>query len=242
MQAESFAVDCFEHILEPAPTRCQGVLNFACGRLQSRIGCLEEHRPGRMSSKPETVSENETQELAERVAQGDRAAENQIVQQYAGRVMAMAVVRTRDREVASELVNDVLMATIEALRRGTIRDTARLGAFIHGIAANLINNFLRSGKRRPRPDPLSEDVPAPDAADTVERDCELALLQRKIARLDERDREVLTLTLAEGLEPEDIARRTGLSQEAVRQRKSRALKRLRQALAGSRDNHPEPQY
>jgi len=242
MQAESFAVDCFEHILEPAPTRCQGVLNFACGRLQSRIGCLEEHRPGRMSSKPEIASENETQVLAERIAQGDRAAESQIVRQYAGRVMAMAVVRTRDREVSAELVSDILMATIEALRRGTIRDTARLGAFIHGTAANLINNFLRSSMRTPRPDPLPEDLPSPDAADVLERDCDLALLQRSIAHLDPRDREVLTMTLAEGLEPEDIARRTGLSQEAVRQRKSRAMKRLRQALAGSRAGHPEPHY
>jgi len=195
-----------------------------------------------MSSNPEIPSEDEPRSLAERVAQGDRAAENQIVRQYAGRVMAMAVVRTRDRDAAAELVDDVLMATIEALRRGAIRDTGRLGGFIHGTAANLINNFLRSSKRCPRPDPLPEDVPSPDAADMLERDCDLALLQRSIARLDPRDREVLTLTLAEGLEPEDIARRTGLSKEAARQRKSRALKRLRQALVGSRVGQPEPHY
>jgi DNA-directed RNA polymerase specialized sigma24 family protein len=34
------------------------------------------------------------------------------------------------------------------------------------------------------------------------------------------------MTLADGLEPTEIARTLGLSPEAVRQRKSRALKRL----------------
>lgn len=194
-----------------------------------------------MSSNPEFPSEDETHALAERVAQGDRAAENQIVRRYAGRVLAMAIVRTRDREAASELVDDVLMATIEALRRGAVRDTARLGAFIHGTAANLINNYLRSSGRHPRPERLSDDVPALGAAERIERDCDLVLLRRSIARLDARDREVLTLTLVEGLEPEDIARRTGLSPDAVRQRKSRAIKRLRQALSDvSRGGDPGP--
>lgn len=196
-----------------------------------------------MSSKPEISSEDDTHLLAERVAQGDRVAENQIVRKYAGRVMAMAVVRTRDREAASELVSDVLMATIDALRRGAIRDTARLGAFIHGTASNLISNFLRTRGRHPRPDPMPDDLPAPDAAEMLERDCDLALLHRSIARLEAPDREVLTLTLVEGLGPEDIARRTGLSQEAARQRKRRAIKRLRQALdSGSRGGQPEPPY
>ena len=194
-----------------------------------------------MSSNPETSSEDESAALVARIARGDRLAEDQVVQKYAGRVMAMAVVRVHDREAARELVNDVLMAAIKALRQGAIRDTARLGAFIHGTALNLINNFLRSSNRHPRPETLTGDPPALNAAESPEHDYDLALLRRSIARLDAIDREVLTLTLDEGLEPEEIARCTGLSSEAVRQRKRRALQRLRQVLNdGSRDGGHGP--
>lgn len=194
-----------------------------------------------MSSNPETPSEDESPALALRVARGDRLAENEFVQRYAGRVMAMAMVRIRDREAARELVNDVLMATIRALRQDAVRDGARLGAFIHGTALNLINNFLRSSNRRPQTEALPDELPEPSVADLPEHDCDLVLLRRSIARLDAIDREVLTLTLDEGLEPEEIARRTGLTPEAVRQRKRRALQRLREALdGGSRGDGPGP--
>lgn len=194
-----------------------------------------------MSSNPETPSEDESPALALRVARGDRLAEDQVVQTYAARVMAMAMVRVRDREAARELVNDILMATIRALRQDAVHDTARLGAFIHGTALNLINNFLRSSKRRPEHEALKDDVPAINSAEILEQGCDLALLRRSIARLDAIDREVLTLTLDEGLEPEEIARQTGLTQEAVRQRKCRALQRLRHALnGGSRGGGPGP--
>jgi len=185
-----------------------------------------------MSTDLGVSAEDEASALAERVARGDQAAENLIVGKYAGRVLAMAIVRTRDREASRELADDVLMATITALRRGAVRDTARLGAFIHGTAVNLINNFLRARGRHPPPEELPEDLPLPDTTDVLERDCDRTLLQRSFAHLEPGDRMVLSLTLVDGLDPEDIAQRLGLSGDTVRQRKSRALKRLRQALAG----------
>jgi len=195
-----------------------------------------------MSTLDKTPVESELAGLADRIARGDCVAEDRIVQMFAGRVLAMAIVRTRDREASRELVNDVLMATIEALRRGAVRDTGRLGAFIHGTAANLINNYLRSHGRHPRAEMLPDDLPGPDNAEILERDSDIALLRRGIASLDRHDRQVLTLTLVDGVGPEVIARRTGLTQEAVRQRKSRALKRLKELLNGaSRDGHRGPQ-
>lgn len=194
-----------------------------------------------MSNNADTPEQGETVDLARRVARGDRAAEELLVRKYSGRILAMVIARTRDREAARELANDALMVTVQALRNGTIRDTGRLGAFIHGTAVNLINNRLRVNSRQPPMDALSDDLPGPDGAELIERDSDLTLLHRGIAGLDPRDRQVLTLTLVNGLGPGDIARRTGLTEEAVRQRKSRALKRLRELLTGpSRSGDPEP--
>lgn len=194
-----------------------------------------------MSNNADTPEQGETVDLARRVARGDRAAEELLVRKYSGRILAMVIARTRDREAARELANDALMVTVQALRNGTIRDTGRLGAFIHGTAVNLINNRLRVNSRQPPMDALSDDLPGPDGAELIERDSDLTLLHRGIAGLDPRDRQVLTLTLVNGLGPGDIARRTGLTEEAVRQRKSRALKRLRELLTGpSRSGNPGP--
>lgn len=194
-----------------------------------------------MSSLADSPVDGEEGDLAERVARGDRAAGEALVRRYSGRVLALAIARTRDREAARELVDDTLMAVIKALRDGKVRDAVRLGAFVYGTAVNLINNHLRTRSRRPPLDELRDDMPGPDGSAIAERDCDVAVLHRLIARLDPRDRQVLTLTLVDGLEPRDVSRRTGLSEDAVRQRKSRALKRLKELLDGpSHGSAPGP--
>ena len=59
--------------------------------------------------------------------------------------------------------------------------------------------------------------------ETVER---RDLLRRCLEEMSPGDREVLVLTLGEGLNPRDIASRLGLSPEVVRQKKCRATKRI----------------
>jgi RNA polymerase sigma-70 factor (ECF subfamily) len=180
-------------------------------------------------------------DLAERVAQGDRAAEDALVQRYAGRVLAMALARTRNRESSREIVDDVLMAVIEALRRGTVRDTSRLAAFVHGIARNLINNHLRVRGSRPPTESIPDDLPGPDGREDCERAAESAQLRRLIDTMDQHDREIIVLALVEGLSPAEIADQTGLSKDVVRQRKHRALSRLQAMLAQqSRRAAPAP--
>jgi len=179
--------------------------------------------------------------LSERIQLGDRAAENELVGLYSGRVFAMAMVRVRDREAVRELVNDVMMATVTALRRGTVHDTARLGAFIHGTALNLVHSHLRECGRMPRTDGTGEEPTTPDLAESCERDSDLQEIGDCVRRLSQQDQQVLFMSLTEGLKPGEIALRLGISAEVVRQQKSRALKRLKEMLNGaSRIDSGEP--
>ena len=50
------------------------------------------------------------------------------MREFTHRIFVMAVVRTRDRETAQELVQDVLMAVIGALRKDQLQDTDKLAA------------------------------------------------------------------------------------------------------------------
>lgn len=87
--------------------------------------------------------------LVERIRQGDEVAETEFVRRFTQRIFVMSFVRTRDREAARDLVQEVLMAVIGALRKGQLQNPERLPAFVHGTARNLINNQLRSARQRP---------------------------------------------------------------------------------------------
>src|SRR5215470_4033362 len=86
--------------------------------------------------------------LVERVRAGDIAAEEELVSTYRRGVFAIAAARTRDREAALDLTQEVLIAVLKAVRGGQLREPEKLAAFVHGIARNLINNYLRVRVRR----------------------------------------------------------------------------------------------
>jgi RNA polymerase sigma factor (sigma-70 family) len=164
--------------------------------------------------------------LAERVRGHEPSAEEELVRLFAGRVSVLALARTRDRELARDLTQDVMLAVVLALRNGHLREAERLAAFVYGIARNVINNYLRTRSRLPRIDPLDVELEAaatrPDPVENIER---AGLVRQALRLLDSTDRQILQLTLTEGLKPGEIAARLGLTSEVVRTRKSRALKK-----------------
>ena len=161
--------------------------------------------------------------LVERIRQGDEAAETELVRQFAQRIFVMSMVRTRDRETARDLVQEVLMAVIGALRKGQLKDPERLPAFVHGTARNLINNQLRSASRNPALEPLAEDLPAASTIGQIEEAERRQLVHQAIGTLREEDRSILWMSLVEGRKPGEIAEVLGLTPEVVRTRKLRAV-------------------
>ena len=97
--------------------------------------------------------------LVARVAAGDRHAEGEIVEHFAPRVRAMAVVRTRDRDLARDLAQETLLAVLQALRKGQVRERDRIEGFVAGVARNVINNYKRRSLKHPE-SPLDDDTPA----------------------------------------------------------------------------------
>ena len=165
-------------------------------------------------------------ELASRIHAGDRRAESEFARLYCDCVLAMALARTRDREAARELADDVLMAVIVALRNGTVRDGRRLGGFVHGTAFNLISSHQRRRRHRPREIHLEADCMLADPNDALAVEERRAWVSSAMRLLDPRDRRILELCLVDGLKPGEIAARLQLPPAVVRQRKCRALRAL----------------
>jgi RNA polymerase sigma factor (sigma-70 family) len=175
---------------------------------------------------PSANSGAELRSLGERIRQGDASAETELVAEFTQRIFVMSVVRTHDREAARELVQDVLMAVIVALRKGQLQDADKLAAFVHGTARNLINNRLRNESQRPQMEPLPDDLAQGGLARQLDDAERVRLVHEALERLGQEDRRILWMTLVEGHKPGEIAARLGLTSEVVRTRKLRAVKKV----------------
>jgi RNA polymerase sigma factor (sigma-70 family) len=179
----------------------------------------------------EPLTPEQQQLFAERVREGDPAAEDALARQFAGRVGLMLRARIRDRETARDLAQEVLMAVITALREGRVRETSRLGAFVHGTARNVLNSYYRSRQQAPPTVELEAGHLAEDPVAALEAASRQRLVRRALEELEPLDRGILLLTLVEGLKSGEVAARLGLGLERVRQRKSRAVRRLAERMS-----------
>ena len=173
-------------------------------------------------------------DLVRSAASGDSAAEYSLIEHFAPRVRAMILARTRDADLARDLTQESLIAILVAARRGQIRDLDRVPAFVAGVARNIVNNHhRRTAKLQESPledELLNAGVPGLIARTDDEEIDRQRQMARALATLGDPDREVLLLTLVDGLKPGEIAAKTGLSPDVVRTRKSRALKRVLDAI------------
>lgn len=164
--------------------------------------------------------------IVERMLGGDATAEHELVEHFRRRVFVMMLARVGQRDAAEELAQDTLVAVIAGVRKGQLRTASSLGAFVHGVARNLANNYIRQRSSEPSFTEVHDDLHV--AAPTIDFDDEerLRLVRREINRLEPIDRTILMRTLVEGAKPGVIAEALGVSSEVVRTRKSRAVKKL----------------
>jgi RNA polymerase sigma-70 factor, ECF subfamily len=169
--------------------------------------------------------------LVSRVAAGDPVAESELVEHFAPRIRAMALVRTRDRDLAKDLTQETLIAVLQACRKGQVRDLERVSGFVCGVARNVINNYKRRSLKHPET-ALDDDtvIAAPSRDEDHDGPERRRLMARALGSLSPTDRQVLLLTLVEGLKPGQIAVKIGVSADVARTRKSRALKRILEIL------------
>ena len=112
-----------------------------------------------------------------------------------------------------------------------MREPDKLPAFVYGTARNLLNDALRK-RAQEKLDPLPPDLECVRSSGRVEESDRLAAAHQAIDTLDPADRKILLLTLVDGLKPADIGNAVGLSSMVVRQRKSRALKKVIEMVRG----------
>ena len=176
------------------------------------------------------LTADEQASLVGRIRQGDEGAEARLVELFSRAIRVMVRVRAGRRLEEEDLTQEVLMTAITAVRRGQLRDVDRLSAFVAGIARNVINNRLRTSRGAFEPLDDHEDAAVADLRQEIAMRERAALVRHALGALSPEDRRLLELTVIEGVTSAQMAKQLGVTEEAIRTRKSRALKRLKGRL------------
>lgn len=179
--------------------------------------------------------DDEAADLARRIiaaAPGiDAAAEAELYRRLAPRVRLYGRRHLRDEEQARDLMQQVLLTTIEKLRAGELREPARIASFVFGMCRMITLEHFRGTRRR---DELLEKF----GGDLEPADIAIAprLDEAKVAacmeRLAERERSVLLLSFYEDEPADRVGAALGLTAGNVRVIRHRAIERLRDCVMG----------
>jgi RNA polymerase sigma-70 factor (ECF subfamily) len=138
------------------------------------------------------------------------------------------------KDDAAEIYS-MLFVQLLANNRGKLRSFApergcKLGTWLGLLATHTAYDFLRSIRKVPHATGLAEAEAlcgeGPDPAEVTLQHEQLSRVAAVLGELSRKDREFVMLYFAEGLEPDEVARRMGISVKTVYSKKHKIQRRL----------------
>lgn len=154
--------------------------------------------------------------------------ETDLFERFGRRVFLFGLKHLRDRDAAEDLVQQVLVTTIEKLRAGEVRDPDRLGSFVLGMSRTMIVDSRR-GQRR-RDGLLDRHAKEMERATAPIEPLDRGPLSGCLDALPERERAVVVMSYYAERSAAEIADELTMTAANVRVVKHRALAHLRDCL------------
>jgi RNA polymerase sigma-70 factor (ECF subfamily) len=162
---------------------------------------------------------------------GARDAEAELYRRLAPRVRLYGLRHLRDVHAAADLVQQVLLMTIESLRSGRVREPERIASFVLGTCRQVVLDRRRGETRRQELfDRYAAGLPLDENPRPAEFDSDR--LRACLERLAARERSVVVMSFAAERKADEVAAELGLTAGNVRVIRHRALGRLRACLDG----------
>jgi RNA polymerase sigma-70 factor (ECF subfamily) len=173
--------------------------------------------------------------LAAQARAGNRFAFQQLVQQLEPRIFRMIFYRTRSREDAEDICQDVFLQAYRSLQK--LKEPERFASWLFRIAVNRVNDHHRRQKFRSLfsvlHDTDSEDTVDPlpdhgaDTMDTIVRKDFWQKVQAMLTPLSKMEQEVFLLRFLDDLGIKEIADVLHKSESTVKTHLYRALEKLK---------------
>lgn len=167
-------------------------------------------------------------DLAGRIVGGHPEAEAEVCRRMGPRIRLYGLRHLRSASAADDLVQHVLVRTIEALRAGRLREPDKLAAFVLGTCRMTVLDLRRSSQRQERllaefgADLVPDPAPPPRLDDNRLAGC--------VERLRERERAIVVLTFYDEQTASETAGALGISEANVRVIRHRAIRQLRACM------------
>jgi RNA polymerase sigma-70 factor (ECF subfamily) len=177
--------------------------------------------------------------LLERVARGEADAVQALVEQYTPIVWSIA-----RRQLGSQCAEDVVQEVFLALWKNAARFDPGLSseaAFITTVARRRVVDQRRRVGRAPMEELPAEPRGEPDPGlALVDLGEEARAAQTELEKLPRKQRDVLRMSIVDGLTHVEIAARLALPLGTVKSYVRRGLERVREALVRRADGAPAP--
>jgi RNA polymerase sigma-70 factor (ECF subfamily) len=169
-------------------------------------------------------------DLVRRISLGhDADAETELFRRMAPRVRLYGLRHLRDLAASDDLTQQVLIATLEALRAGRLRDPEKLAAFVMGTCRMTVLDMRRGVQRKQRLfAQFGADLAA--QAESPAPYLDQAQLSRCVESLNERERSVIVMSFYDERVSADVACFLGVSEANVRVIRHRAIRQLRECM------------
>jgi RNA polymerase sigma-70 factor, ECF subfamily len=161
-------------------------------------------------------------------------AETELYRRFAPRVRLYGLRHLRDEESARDLVQQVMMLTIEKLRRGAVRDPDQIASFVLGTSRTMAIAVRRKDMRHELLRDKFLVAPAAHAAPEAGATLDLDRLEQCMTQLADRERSVVFLTFYAESAAASVAAEIGVSEGNVRVIRHRALAKLRACVLAGR--------
>ena len=159
-------------------------------------------------------------------------AESELYRRFAQRIRFYGLRHLRDEDAALDLVQQVMLLTIEKLRAGAIRDADQIGSFILGTSRTMTIDLKRRERRRER---LRDAFVVEPLASEPQDDTFLDLdrLEACLGRLPEREKLVMLLTFYAERSARQVGDELAITEGNVRVIRHRAIGKLRGCMTGT---------
>ncbi|WP_303014078.1 RNA polymerase sigma factor [uncultured Bacteroides sp.] len=181
----------------------------------------------------------EEQELSEQCRLGNNRARKELYEQYAGRLFAICLRYTGDRDTAQDLLHDGFIKIFDSFDKFTWRGEGSLRAWMERVMVNIALQYLRKNDVMNQTAPLeelSDKYEEPEAAD-VEA-IPQKILMRFIEELPAGYRTVFNLYTFEDKSHKEIAQILGINEKSSASQlfraKSTLAKRVKEWIMNNR--------
>ena len=163
---------------------------------------------------------------------GDPAIEQHFHRYFSELILIKLRARQYTRHAIDDIRQETFLRVFQAIRRGTIREPERIGAFVNSVCNHVVLEFGRAGNRLSYTDEAAPDV-KDDRADSerelVTRE-QQAQVRSILTQMSPKNRRLLSEVFLEERSGEEVAQRFGVDPNYLRVLLFRARAQFRETM------------